>query len=79
MTVFEKAYELCRALDARRVPYVLNLTRPEALMLSVAVPGERWEIEFFEDGHIELERFVSSGAEAEPAAAEKLLGYFDES
>jgi hypothetical protein len=30
-------------------------------MMSVALPGERWEIEFFDDGRIELERFVSQG------------------
>ena len=38
-------------------------------MVLVAVPGERWEIEFFEDGAIEIERFgssagISSGAKA---------------
>ena len=42
------------------------------------IPGERWELEFFEDGTVELERFVSAGVEAEPAAAEKLLDYFNE-
>jgi hypothetical protein len=30
-------------------------------MLLVAVPGERWEIEWFEDGHLEVEVFRSSG------------------
>jgi hypothetical protein len=79
MTAFEKVSEVCGELDARHVPYVLNFARPEALMLSVAIPGERWELEFFEDGHIELERFVSTGVEADSAAADKLVGYFNES
>jgi hypothetical protein len=35
-------------------------------MMSVAVPGERWEIEFFDDGRIELERFVSQGVAEAP-------------
>jgi hypothetical protein len=30
-------------------------------MVNVAVAGERWEVEFFEDGSVEVERFVSSG------------------
>jgi hypothetical protein len=30
-------------------------------MVEVAVPGERWEIEFHEDGEIGVERFVSAG------------------
>lgn len=79
MTAFGNASELCRELDARHVTYELSFARPEVLMLSVAVPGERWELEFFEDGHIELERFVSTGVEEDPTAARKLLGYFDES
>jgi hypothetical protein len=33
----------------------------DAIMVQVTVPGERWEVEFFADGHIELERFVSEG------------------
>jgi hypothetical protein len=30
-------------------------------MITVAVPGERWEIEFLDDGSIEIERFISNG------------------
>ena len=26
-----------------------------------AAPGERWEIEFLEDGSVEVERFISGG------------------
>lgn len=31
-------------------------------MVLIAVPGQRWEVEFFEDGQVEVERFVRSGA-----------------
>jgi len=47
-------------------------------MISVALPGERWEIEFFEDGHIELERFVSQGVADAPGIRAELLGRLDE-
>jgi hypothetical protein len=30
-------------------------------MVVVAVPGERWEVEFFPDGSIETERYRSDG------------------
>jgi hypothetical protein len=30
-------------------------------MVLVAIPGERWEIEFFQDGKVEIEIFGSSG------------------
>jgi hypothetical protein len=52
--------------------------RDEALMMSVAVPGERWEIEFFDDGTIELERFVSQGVAEAPSALAELLAWFDD-
>ena len=33
-------------------------------MVTVAVPGERWEIEFINDGTVEVERFESAGVES---------------
>ena len=27
-------------------------------MVEIAVPGERWEVEFMENGSIELEKFI---------------------
>jgi len=72
------AAEFCRELDRRHVRYELQIVRDEALMLSVAVPGERWEIEFFEDGHVELERFTSQGVADAPDALTELLAWFAE-
>jgi len=46
-------------LDKGSVWYQLLHVR-DSLMILLAVPGERWEVEFFEDGHIELERFRST-------------------
>ena len=48
-------------LEAANIWYRLERVR-DALVVVVAVPGERWEIEFFEDDHVEVERFISSGA-----------------
>lgn len=30
-------------------------------MIEVAIPGQRWEIEFMENGTIEIEKFISDG------------------
>lgn len=49
-------------LEALKLTYKLQHIR-DSIMVEVAVPGERWEIEFFDDGHVELERFVSSGVQ----------------
>ena len=78
MTALSKAAEFCRELDRRNVAYELRIVRDEALMMSVPLPGERWEIEFFDDGRIELERFVSQGVAEAPSALAELLAWFDE-
>ncbi len=51
-------------LEQRRIHYTLAHHRDEAMMVTVTVPGERWEVEFFVDGAVEVERFFSSGAMA---------------
>lgn len=53
--------EFAARLDATRIDYRLELARADAVMFCVAVPGERWEIEFFEDGRVEVEVFRSPG------------------
>jgi hypothetical protein len=48
-------------LDHRRIHYGLTSDRAEALMVQIAIPGERWEVEFMADGSVEIERFLSGG------------------
>jgi hypothetical protein len=78
MTAVSAAATLCRELDRRRVTHNLLIVRDEALMVSVALPGERWEIEFFDDGHVELERFTSQGVIDAPTVVSDLLARLDE-
>ena len=82
MTALEKASTLTGELDSRHIGYQLMIVRPEAIMVSVAVPGERWEIEFFDDDHVELERFVTQGVDnkdyAPPEITSMLLGYLED-
>jgi len=56
----ERLLELLNELEKRKIHYRLNKVR-DSVMIEVAVPGQRWEIEFFEDGHIEIEKFISEG------------------
>jgi hypothetical protein len=78
MTAISNAAQLCRELDRRYVAYQLLIVRDEVLMISVAVPGERWEIEFFEDGHVELERFLSQGVVDAPDVQARIRSKLDE-
>ena len=48
-------------LEHRHIYFRLARHRPEAIMVCVDVPGQRWEIEFFGDGHVETEVFGVSG------------------
>ena len=42
-------------------------------MVEVAVPGERWEVEFLEDGYVEAEVFRSDGEIRGETAVDELL------
>jgi hypothetical protein len=59
--IFSKLMVFLDNLEQANISYTLARYRDEALMVSVAVPGERWEIEFLSDGSIEVERFMSDG------------------
>ncbi|WP_175820984.1 hypothetical protein [Burkholderia sp. BCC0419] len=50
-------YELLSSLDERRLFYTLGRHRPDTILISITVPGERIEIDVFDDGHMEMSRF----------------------
>jgi hypothetical protein len=53
--------EFLERLNKHRISYHLQHTRPESVLVSIAVPGEIWEVEFLKDGEVEVERFFSDG------------------
>jgi hypothetical protein len=63
-------------LRAAKISYRLGHCRDEAILVEVAVPGERWEIEFFEDGSVEIEVFRSDGTILDPSALSELLSKY---
>jgi len=78
MTMLEDVLRFCNELNERRASYKLSVERPEAIRVTLDVPGERWEIDFFPDGNIELDRYVSQGVvQAGPADLEAALRYYD--
>ncbi|MEH1891430.1 MAG: hypothetical protein V7K92_18905 [Nostoc sp.] len=58
---FGKIVTFLNQLEQEKISSTLAPHRDETIMVNVAVAGERWEVEFFEDGSVEVERFVSSG------------------
>ena len=59
--VFSHLLAFLGRLSAARIPYTIRHSRPDAIMVRVVVPGERWEIDFLEDGDVDVEVFRSAG------------------
>jgi hypothetical protein len=58
---FPDFLQLLNELEQKKISYTLAHNREDAVMVIVATPGERWEIEFLSDGSIEIEKFISTG------------------
>jgi hypothetical protein len=75
---FGKLVAFLTKLEQRSISYSLAHHRDEAMMVTVAIPGERWEIEFFADESVEIERFRSNGdIHGEEALADLFQSYAD--
>lgn len=60
METIKSFVQFLEMLDNRNIYYKLNKVR-DSIMVEVAVPGQRWEIEFMSNGSIEIEKFLSDG------------------
>ncbi len=56
----KKLLQFLTSLEKRNIHYQLEHNRDEFIMVNVAIPGERWEVEFSLDGEIEIEIFKNS-------------------
>jgi hypothetical protein len=68
--------EFLTRLKAANIHYRLSDPTDDAVMVEVAVPGERWEIEFHEDGTVGVEIFKSSSTIKDKAALADLFERF---
>ncbi len=68
----QKLIDFLEKLEEKKIYYKLNKVR-DAIMVEVAIPGERWEVEFFANGNVEVEKFIS---DAEIHGEEKLEEIF---
>jgi hypothetical protein len=55
-------FSLLLALDAAPIHYTLARDRPDTVRINLTIVGERVEVDVFEDGHMEVSRFVGSEA-----------------
>jgi hypothetical protein len=72
----KKFIHFLNQLEEKQIYYKINKVRKDAIMVEVAVPGQRWEIEFMEDGTVEIEKFISDGDYYDEQELEVLLRDF---
>jgi hypothetical protein len=53
-------FEIIKSLESAHVHFFLERTRPDAIRVSANFVGERWEIDVFEDDHVEISRFCGN-------------------
>lgn len=77
--VFDTLLQFLNRLEQEKIHYTLSHHRENAIMITVSVPGQRWEIEFIEDGSVEVEQFISDGEIYDGNRLDDLLVRFSES
>jgi hypothetical protein len=69
---------LLQRLDKAKIPYQLRHSRPDAIMILAFAPGQYWEIEFLQDGDIDIERFRSNGEIEDESILQELFDLWAE-
>jgi hypothetical protein len=53
-------YELLKSLDDAKYHFVLSRNRDDTVTVTITFVGERVEVDVFEDGHMEVSRFLGT-------------------
>ena len=67
-----------RRLESVRIDSQLTNTQPSAITVLVTVPGERWEVDFHQDGTVAVERFKSDGSILDERALDELFAKYSD-
>ena len=76
--IFPRLLAFLKRLSDAKIHFQLKHIRDESVAVFVSVPGEYWEIEFMDDGSIEVERFRSDGSIAGEDALDELFERFSD-
>jgi len=71
----EKLLAFLDQLENEKIWYLLTHVR-ETVMVITAVPGELWEVEFFANGNVEVERYISTGNLEDESALARLFANY---
>lgn len=75
---FGRFLAFLQRLDRAKIPYTMEHSREDALMILAFAPGEYWEIEFLEDGEVDIERYRSDGKIHDESVLEQLFALWSE-
>lgn len=73
-----KLLEFLKKLKEKAISFRLDSVRDESIMVLITVPGQRWEVEFMEDGSVEIEKFLSNGEIFNESELETLFDKFSD-
>jgi hypothetical protein len=74
----KRILELLNRLDAAKIHFRLARNQEEAISIEVAVPGQRWEIDCYANGRIDVEVFKSDGSIRDASAIDELFRDFSD-
>ena len=72
----QELIDFVNRLRGEGIHFLIEHNRDDAIMVLAVVPGERWEVEFFADGHTEVEVFTSGGVDDGSGKVEELFERF---
>lgn len=78
INIFDRLTDCLSDLEGAGISYTLAHNRDDAIMVIAAAPGERWEIEFLQDGTLEVERFISNGEVSGEEALSELFARYSQ-
>lgn len=73
MDQFRRLLDFLERLEGAGLYFTLQYLRADSVLVTVIAPGARWEIEFFDDGNIDVEVFESAGEVEGEEALERLF------
>lgn len=65
-------------LDKAKIPYQMQHSRDDALMVLAYAPGQYWEVEFMENGEVDIERYRSDGHIDDASVLEELFALWSD-
>ena len=70
--------ELLGRLEAAKIHFTLARHQEDAITIEVVVPGQRWEIDCYGNGRMDVEVFKSDGIVRDASAIDELLHTFSD-